>query len=60
MKRKKILEAEGKRASLLREEPFFYARDSVEYKVHLMIWGTRGKERVVEVETFKSSRTQRQ
>ena len=39
----KILEAEGKRASLLREEPFFYARDSVEYKVHLMIWGTRGK-----------------
>lgn len=60
MKRKKILEAEGKRASLLREEPFFYARDSVEYKVHLMIWGTRGKERVVEVETFKISRTQRQ
>lgn len=56
----KILEAEGKRASLLREEPFFYARDSVEYKVHLMIWGTRGKERVVEVETFKISRTQRQ
>ena len=38
---------------MLREEPFFYARDSVEYKVHLMIWGTRGKERVVEVETFK-------
>ncbi len=37
-----------------------YARDSVEYKVHLMIWGTRGKERVVEVETFKISRTQRQ
>ena len=34
----KILEAEGKRASLLREEPFFYARDSVEYKAHLMIW----------------------
>ena len=60
MKRKKILEAEGKRASLLREEPFFYARDSVEYKVHLMIWGTTGKERVVEVETFKISRTQRQ
>lgn len=58
MKRKKILEAEGKRASLLREEPFFYARDSVEYKVHLMIWGTRGKERVVEVETFKISRMQ--
>ena len=39
---------------MLREEPFFYARDSVEYKVHLMIWGTRGKERVVEVETFKN------
>lgn len=58
MKRKKILGAEGKRASLLREEPFFYARDSVEYKVHLMIWGTRGKERVVEVETFKISRMQ--
>ena len=54
MKRKKILEAEGKRASLLREEPFFYARDSVEYKVHLMIWGTKGKDRVVEVETFKN------
>ena len=54
MKRKKALEKEGKRASLLREEPFFYARDSVEYKAHLMIWGTRGKDRVVEVETFKS------
>lgn len=54
MKRKKILEAEGKRASLLREEPFFYARDSVEYKAHLMIWGTKGKDRVVEVETFKN------
>ena len=54
MKRKKILEAEGKRASLLREEPFFYARDSVEYKAHLMIWRTKGKDRVVEVETFKN------
>lgn len=54
MKRKKILEAEGKRASLLREEPFFYARYSVEYKAHLMIWGTKGKDRVVEVETFKN------
>ncbi|WP_461879434.1 DUF3878 family protein [Fusicatenibacter sp.] len=54
MKRKKTLEAEGKRASLLREEPFFYARDSVEYKAHLMIWGTKGKDRVVEVETFKN------
>lgn len=54
MKRKKILEAEGKRASLLREEPFFYARDSVEYKAHLMILGTKGKDRVVEVETFKN------
>lgn len=53
MKRKKALEAEGKRASLLREEPFFYARDSVEYKAHLMIWGTRGKDRVVEIETFQ-------
>ena len=40
--------------ALLREEPFFYARDSVEYKAHLMIWGTKGKDRVVEVETFKN------
>lgn len=52
-KRKKELEAEGKRVSLLREEPFFYARDSVEYKIHLMIWGRKEKNRVVRVETFQ-------
>ena len=37
---------------MLKEEPFLYAKDSIEYKIHLMIWKKDGKNRKVEVETF--------
>ncbi|MGN0205050.1 MAG: DUF3878 family protein [Coprococcus sp.] len=50
--RKKELERSGKRVEMLKEEPFLYAKDSVEYKIHLMIWQTEGKNRKVDVETF--------
>ncbi|MDD7389614.1 MAG: DUF3878 family protein [Lachnospiraceae bacterium] len=52
IRRKKELESAGKRVDLLKEEPFVYARDSVEYKIHLMIWKTEGNNRKVDVETF--------
>ena len=51
-KRKKELEHSGKRVEMLKEEPFLYAKDSIEYKIHLMIWKKDGKNRKVEVETF--------
>lgn len=51
-KRKKELEAVGKPVTLVREEPFTIARDSVEYKVHLMIWKTRLGNRITVIETF--------
>ena len=36
--RKMELEAQGKQVTLVREEPFTTAQDSVEYNVYLMIW----------------------
>ena len=51
--RKNELEQSGKHVDMLKEEPFLYAKDSVEYKNHLMIWRTEGKERQVDVETFE-------
>ena len=50
--RKSELEQSGKRVDLLKEEPFLYAKYSVEYKLHLMIWKEKGKNRQVDVETF--------
>lgn len=50
--RKAELERSGKRAEILKEEPFLYAKDSVKYKVHLMIWKTVGRNRLVDVETI--------
>ena len=50
--RKSELEQSEKRVDLLKEEPFLYAKDSVEYKLHLMIWKEKGKNRQVDVETF--------
>ena len=41
--RKSELEQSGKRVDLIKEEPFLYAKDSVEYKLHLMIWKEKGK-----------------
>lgn len=50
MERKAELEAQGKQVTLVREEPFTIAQDSVEYNVHLMIWKKKWGNRVVEVE----------
>lgn len=51
--RKNELEKTGKRVEMLKEEPFLYAKDSMEYKIHLMIWNTVGRKRQVEIETFR-------
>lgn len=51
--RKKELEQTGKQVEMLKEEPFLYVKDSIEYKIHLMIWKTKGKNRQVEVETIE-------
>ena len=51
-KRKNELEHSGKCVEMLKEEPFLYAKDSIEYKIHLMIWNKDGKNRKVEVETY--------
>lgn len=50
--RKKQLEQSGKQVDMLKEEPFLYVKDSVEYKIHLMIWKTERKNRKVDVETI--------
>ena len=50
--RKMKLEQSGKQVEMLKEEPFLYAKDSVEYKIHLMIWKKVGKNRQVDVETI--------
>jgi len=52
--RKKELEQSGKKVELLKEEPFLYAKDAIEYKVHLMIWNEEGKNRTVTVETINT------
>ena len=51
-KRKKELESGGAQVTLVREEPFTTAQDSVEYKVHLMIWKTRWGNRIIKVIDF--------
>jgi len=52
VQRKMELEAQGKQVTLVREEPFTTAQDSVEYKVYLMIWKKKRGNRIVEVERF--------
>ena len=52
VQRKMELEAQGKQVTLVREEPFTTAQDSVEYKVYLMIWKKKRGDRIVEVERF--------
>ena len=49
-KRKAELESQGKQVTLVREEPFTTAQDSVEYNVYLMIWQKKRGNRIVEVE----------
>ena len=50
MQRKAELESLGKKVTLVREEPFTTAQDSVEYNVYLMIWKKKWGNRVVEIE----------
>ena len=52
MQRKVELESQGKKVTLVREEPFTTAQDSVEYNVYLMIWKEKWGNWVVEVEHF--------
>ncbi len=50
--RRTELEAQGKQVTLVREEPFTTAQDSVEYNIYLMIWKKKRGNRIVEVEHF--------
>ena len=51
-RRKAELEARGQKVMLVREEPFAAARDSVDFKVYLMIWKKKFGNRIVETEEF--------
>ena len=50
IKRCKELQKQGIYAQIYREEPFVAERDSIEFKVYLMIWKCVSGERVVEIE----------
>ena len=47
------LEKQGICAEILREEPFTIARDSLDYKLYLMIWKEQKGNRVTEIEEYK-------
>lgn len=51
--RKAELMQTGKHVEMLKEEPFVYAKDGIESKIHLMIWEENAKNERVEVETFE-------
>ena len=51
-KRQTELLSQGFRSDILKEEPFQYTDDTLIYKVHLMIWKKKGKNRIAEIETF--------
>ena len=44
--------SQGVTSAILKEEPFQYTDDTLVYKVYLMIWKKKGKNRIVEIETF--------
>ena len=46
------LKNQGIRADILREEPFTIARDSLDYKLYLMIWKERRGNRITEIEEY--------
>lgn len=52
-KRKTELLQAGKHVEMLKEEPFVYAKDGIESKIHLMIWEGNARNERVEVETFE-------
>ena len=47
------LEKQGICAEILREEPFTIARDSLDYKLYLMIWKEQKGNRVTEIVEYK-------
>ena len=50
--RQNELANQGIRADVLREEPFTIARDSLDYKLYLMIWKEQKGNRVTEIEEY--------
>ena len=52
--RAKELRVRGLRCEIVEEEPFVYARDSIAYKVYVIVWQRRGWNRVVRVEEIKN------
>ena len=54
-KRKTELLQNGKHVEMLKEEPFVYAKDGIESKIHLMIWDGDTRNEWVEVETFEQA-----
>ena len=50
--RKEELEINGQKVTFVREEPFAAARDSVDFKVYLMIWKEKWGNRIVDIEEF--------
>ena len=52
-KRKTELLQNGKHVEMLKEEPFVYAKDGIESKIHLMILDGDTRNEWVEVETFE-------
>lgn len=51
--RKRELEKQGFQVNVFREEPFVASKDSIQYKVSLMIWNKKGKKRKVQIEEFQ-------
>lgn len=49
----KELRDRGMRCAIVEEEPFVYARDSIAYKVYVMVWQRHGWNRVVRVEEIR-------
>ena len=43
------LKEQGIKADILREEPFLKSRDSLEYKVYLMVWKSESDNRTVKI-----------
>lgn len=50
--RQSELENQGIHADILREEPFTIARDSLDYKLYLMIWKEQKGNRITEIEEY--------
>ena len=50
------LEKQGIKADILREEPFLVSRDSLEYKVYLMVWQVGSNDRKVKIRQIKAEK----